>query len=75
MYMREDFVAIAMVNKKGRKMYLKASDKPSKNVVCEWSFDYNEAIWFNTDSEAEKFAKQYFKSFANWCLEDVWVVI
>ena len=73
--MREDFVAIAMINKQGRKMYLKASDKPFKGVVCEWSFDYNEAIWFNTDSEAEKFAKQYFKSFNNWCLEDVWVVI
>ena len=73
--MREDFVAIYMVNKKGRKMYLKASDKPSKNVVCEWTFDYDEAIWFNTDSEAEKFAQSYFKSFDKWAVADVFAVV
>ena len=73
--MREDFVAIYMVNKKGRKMYLKASDRPSKGVVCEWTFDYDEAIWFNTDSEAEKFAKSYFKSFDKWAVADVYAVV
>lgn len=73
--MREEFVAIYMINKKGRKMYLKASDRPSKGVVCEWTFDYDEAIWFNTDSEAEKFAKSYFKSFDKWAVVDVYAVV
>lgn len=70
-----DFVAIAMEDKKGRTLYLKASDKPSKNVVCEWTYDYDEAIYFNCPSEAEKFANHYFKNFKGWILKEVYAKI
>ena len=69
---RYDFVAIVMEDRKGRTLYLKASDKPSKGVVCEWTYDYDAAIYFNTDSEAEKFANSYFKNFKGWKLKDVY---
>lgn len=70
-----DFVAIAMEDKKGRTLYLKASDKPSKSVVCEWTYDYDEAIYFNCPSEAEKFANDYFKNFKGWILKEVYAKI
>ena len=70
---RYDFVAIVMEDKKGRTLYLKASNKPSKGVVCEWTYNYDEAIYFNCPSEAEKFANNYFKNFKNWGLKDVCV--
>ncbi len=70
--MRYDFVAIVMLDTKGRTLYLKASNRPSKGVICEWTFDYNEAIYFNCPSEAEKFAKSYFKNFNGWQLKDVY---
>ncbi len=70
-----DFVAIAMEDKKGRTLYLKASDKPAKNVVCEWTYDYDEAIYFNCPSEAEKFANDYFKNFKGWILKEVYAKI
>lgn len=73
--MSYDFVAIAMEDKKGRTLYLKASDKPSKNVVCEWTYDYDEAIYFNCPSEAEKFANHYFKNFKGWILKEVYAKI
>lgn len=73
--MRYDFVAIAMEDKKDRTLYLKASDKPSKNVICEWTYDYNEAIYFNCPSEAEKFANDYFKNFKGWILKEVYAKI
>jgi hypothetical protein len=66
-----DFVAIVMLDKKGRTLYLKASDRPSKGVICEWSYDYDEAIYFETDVEATKFANTYFKNFKGWTLKDV----
>ena len=69
---RYDFVAIVMEDRKGRILYLKASDKPSKEIVCEWTYDYDVAIYFNTNSEAEKFANSYFKSFKDWKLKDVY---
>lgn len=67
-----DFVAIIMNDRKGRILYLKASDKFSKNVICEWTYDYDEAIYFNCPAEAEKFANNYFKNFKNWALKDVY---
>lgn len=66
-----DFVAIIMTSKNGKTLYLKASDTPSKGVRCEWTFNYEDAIYFNTDSEAEKFANEYFKNFKGWALKDV----
>lgn len=69
---RYDFVAIIMEDKKGRTLYLKASEKPSNGIVCEWTYNYEEAIYFNWPSEAEKFANNYFKNFKKWGLKDVY---
>lgn len=60
------FSRIIMKTRDGRKLYLKDGIGNSK----EWTFNLEEAIWFDTRSEAEKFAKGYFKSFKNYEIED-----
>lgn len=70
-----DFVVITMKARSGRKLYLKASSKEVKGdpykVLCEWSLTSDDAIYFETDAEATKFANSYFKNFKGWVLEDV----
>lgn len=73
------FTVITMKARNGRTLYLKASNKDVKGdpykVLCEWTIAKGDAIYFETDEQATKFAQNYFKNFANWALEDVWVHI
>ena len=69
--MTYDFEVITMKTKEGKTLYLKASDKESKNIVCEWTFDKQTAIWFEIDGSAEKFAKSYFRTFNKWIIENI----
>lgn len=54
----------------GRRLYLTqtntsvASWKDAK--IYEWRFDPNGAMEFDTEEEAEKFARKYFKNFIGW---------
>lgn len=54
----------------GRRLYLTqtntsvASWKDAK--IYEWRFDPNGAMEFDTEEEAEKFARKYFKNFTGW---------
>lgn len=75
--MKEEFYLITMIAKNGKKLYLKASDKPLKKdtTIFEWSFDKKNAIWWNTFNETEKFAKNYFKNFKKWEIEEIVVSI
>lgn len=57
----EKFYIITTTNRDGT-FFLKAG----KGKNCVWDDNQEEAIWFNTLTEAEEFAKYYFKEFKNW---------
>ena len=63
----DDFSIITMKTKTGKKLYLKSG----KVNAVEWTFDKQDAIWFQTEEEAEKFCKNYFKNFKDYEIETI----
>ena len=59
------FYRITMNTYNNKKLYLKASIGNS----CEWTFNKEEAIWFETDKEAKEFCDIYFKNFNKYEIE------
>ena len=45
--------------------------KSGKGNAVEWTFDKQDAIWFQTEEEAEKFCKNYFKNFKDYEIETI----
>lgn len=68
--MKEQFSLITMKTKNNKIIYL-----GEQGNTIGWSFDYNDAFWFNTNEEAEKFAKDYFKHFSEWEIKTIEYVI
>ncbi len=64
--MENIFFRIITRTQSGKKLYLKAGVGKS----CKWDFNKNEAIWFDTLNQAEKFADTYFKNFRNYIIEE-----
>ena len=64
--MTEQFSLISMQTKNGKTIYLGEQDNS-----FGWTFNYNNALWFNTYDEAERFARDYFKNFKNWEIKDI----
>lgn len=62
----EIFAVICMNCRNGKKLYLKCG----VNDRMEWTFDKSESCWFGYKDQAEKFAKNYFKNFQNWFVEE-----
>lgn len=62
-----DLIVITMKTKEGKTLYL-SEDKVLNNnkLLCKWTFNKNEALGFETEKEAENFAKDYFKNFNDW---------
>lgn len=69
--MNEVFFRIITKTRSDKTLYLKAGEGKS----CKWDFDKNEAIWFNTFSQAEKFANTYFKNFKNYIIQEFFAQI
>lgn len=63
----DDFSIITMKTKTDRTLYAKAGHGKS----IEWTFDKQDAIWFQTEEEAEKFCKNYFKNFKDYEIETI----
>ena len=61
----ELFYVITMYSKRGKRLFLESID--GKFV---WTFKKDDAIHFDTDKEAEKFAKGWFKKFNEWEIEE-----
>lgn len=59
------FYRITMKTYDNKKLYLKASIGNS----CEWTFNRQDAIWFESDKDAQEFASKYFKNFSNYEIE------
>lgn len=62
------FYTISMKTTTGKNLFLRAD----KGSACKWDFDKQEAIWYGTYFEAEKFAKSYFKNFKNYEIQPVY---
>lgn len=57
---------ITMKTKNGKTLYLYSNDAEK----FEWTFDMEKAYADDCYSSIEKFAKNYFKHFNNWCIEE-----
>lgn len=68
--MRYDFYVISMTTANGKTLYLGESGRS-----LGWFFDYDKGVYFETYTEAEKFAKDYFKHFDKWEVKEVYVNI
>lgn len=69
--MKEIFYRVIMKTKTGKKLYLICTNiYPNDKVRCTWEFDDENAIWFDTDTQAEKFCKMYFKNFNEYEIEE-----
>ena len=60
------FYAIVMKTKTDKKIYL----NEGKNNNYEWTFDRDECIGFETDTQAKEFSNNYVKKFKNWFVEE-----
>ena len=52
---------------KGKNVYLMINDIGE----TKWTKNKNLALSFNTDRQAEKFAKRYFKNYRNWEVREI----
>ena len=60
-FVKEYFTLITMKTKNNKTLYL-TDDK----YGYKWTFEKANAIWFETEQDAEKFCKNYFKKFKNY---------
>ena len=54
---------------KNKEVYLTINDSGE----TKWTKNKDLALSFNTDSQAEKFAKRYFKNYRNWEVREIGV--
>jgi len=66
----EIFYTVTMQTKVGNKLYLSMWDGHPK-----WTFDIDKACYWDTEEMAEKFSKEWFKSFTDWRVEEIKVDI
>lgn len=63
----EELFVIATRGRNNKEIYLKCSDKESKNkILMEWTEDITEAMATFNYSEISECAKNYFKNFNKW---------
>jgi Holliday junction resolvase len=70
--MLDIFYIIIMKTKNNKTLYLKANDT---HKLYEWTFNFDDAIWFDTTSECERFANEWFKTFKNYEIKEIGVNI
>ena len=66
--MNDEYYVITMESRTGATLYLGA-DVGDK---CTWIFKKDDAIWFETETEAITFAESYFKTFKNYRIDTVY---
>ena len=69
--MKDLFYVVAMKTKRGQTLYL----KEGHNNNFEWTFDFQESIWFETEDDTKKFANDYFKIFFNTFVSEIFYEI
>lgn len=61
-----EYFTLNMTTKNGKKLYMGTEGKEFK-----WTFNKQDAIWFELPQDVENFAKSYFKEFKNWYVDKV----
>ncbi len=70
---KDIFYRITMKTKGGKKLYLCENSWYGKNgekINCRWEFTKANALWFETEKDAQDFCKDYFKNFTNYEIEN-----
>jgi hypothetical protein len=62
----EIFYTVTMQTKAGKKLYLSMWDGHPK-----WTFDFDEACYWDTEEMAENFSREWFKNFTGWAVEEI----
>ena len=70
--MRETMYVIATKGKNNKEIYLKCSNRESRDgkILMEWTENINEAMATFTYTEVEECAKKYFKNFNKWYIRN-----
>lgn len=70
--MRETMYVIATKGKNNKEIYLKCSNRESKDgrILMEWTENIDEAMATFTYTEVEECAKKYFKNFNKWYIRN-----
>ena len=66
------FYRIVMKTSAGKKLYLCENHWYGHNeekINCKWEFSTENALWFETEKDAQKFCNGYFKNFKNYEIE------
>ena len=62
----ETFYTITMIIEEGRKLVLSMVDGTPK-----WTFDSDKACYWESEENAKKYSKEWFKSFSGWQVEEI----
>lgn len=70
--MRETMYVIATKGKNNKEIYLKCSNRESRDgkILMEWTENIDEAMATFTYTEVEECAKKYFKNFNKWYIRN-----
>ena len=69
---KEILYRITMKTKENKKLYLTEDfwcGKNAEKLICKWTFNRMDALWFETFESVTEFAKDYFKKFKNYEIE------
>ena len=64
---------ITMKTRDNKKLYLSEDHWYGKNaekISCKWTFTANDALWFETQEDAQDFCRDYFKNFDRYEIEN-----
>lgn len=69
---KQQMYVIATRGRHGKEIYLKCSEKETKNnkILMEWTEDIDEAMATFSYTETEDCAKKYFKNYKKWYITD-----
>ena len=62
------FYMVAMKTRNGKTLFLMEGQTINS---MKWTFDKQEAVWFELPIQAENFAREYFRNFNNWFIEEI----
>lgn len=71
-FMKEKMYVITTRGRNGKEIYLKCSDKETRDgkILMEWTENIDDAMATFFICDAEKCAENYFKNFKKWYITD-----
>ena len=63
-YFKTSYILVTMITKNNKKLYF-----TDKGNGYGWTFYKSNALWFDTETNAQDFCKNYFKNFSKYNFE------